>query len=236
MLKKIFYNRKIMVPIFIVIIVGLTLVALVPMFYTLFMGSGVKTEPINTERTEPASTELDGNWEVIQGNAHNYSSVGFTFGEVLPAEVTVTSGSTKHVSGQAEITDGTVESAAITVDMAELSTDKQVRDQNMKDKLFKTDQFPEATFELTEPVDLSALPEDGTLGEVELTGDLTIKDATKNVTAPFQAVRDGDTILLGGDIQINRLDFNVITPDMIAAKIEEEGAVNVRVALGKIEE
>ena len=43
MLKKIFYNRKIMVPIFIVIIVGLTLVALVPMFYTLFMGSGVKT-------------------------------------------------------------------------------------------------------------------------------------------------------------------------------------------------
>lgn len=235
MLKKIFYNRKIMVPIFIVIIVGLTLVALVPMFYKLFMGAGVKTEPINAEQTEPATTELDGNWEVIQGNVHNYSSVGFTFAEVLPAEETITSGSTSDVSGQAEIANGIVESALITVNMDELTTDKQVRDENMKTKLFETSAYPESTFELTEPVDLSNLPEDGSLGEVELTGDLTIKDQTQSVTAPFQAVRDGDTIVLGGDIQINRLDFNVITPDMIAAKIDEEGAVNIRLTLEKSE-
>lgn len=68
MLKKIFYNRKIMVPIFIVIIIGLTLVALVPMFYSIFTGPGVTTEPINAEKTKPASTEVDGNWEVVAGD------------------------------------------------------------------------------------------------------------------------------------------------------------------------
>lgn len=235
MLKKIFYNRKIMVPIFLVIIIGLTLVAFFPMIYTLIMGSGVKTEPINAERTSPASTELDGTWEVVQGNGHNYTSVGFTFAEILPAEQTVTSGSTKDVTGQAKISDGIVDSAAITVNMEDLTTDKQVRDQNMKDKLFETSTWPTSTFELTEPLDLNSLPEDGSLGEVEVTGDLTIKDQTQSITAPFSAVRDGDTIVLGGDLPINRLDYNVITPDMIAAKIDEEGDVNIRLTLEKSE-
>lgn len=236
MLKKIFYNRKIMVPIFIVIIVGLTLVAFAPMLYSIFTGPGVTTEPINADKTEPASTDLDGNWEVVKGNPSNYTSVGFTFAEILPAEQTVTSGSTNDVSGQAEISDSTVDSALITVNMDELTTDKQVRDENMKTKLFETAKYPEATFELTEPVDISSLPEDGSLGDVELTGDLTIKGETKSVTETFQAVRDGETILLGGNIPINRLDFNVITPDMIAAKIDEEGTIDIRLTMKKIED
>lgn len=235
MLKKIFYNRKIMVPIFIVIIVGLTLVALVPMFYSIFTGPGVTTEPINAEKTKPASTEVDGNWEVVAGNPNNSTSVGFTFAEILPAEQTVTSGSTTDVTGQAEISEQTIESALITVTMDGLTTDKKVRDENMKTKLFETSEFPESTFELTEPVDISAVPEDGSLADVELTGDLTIKGETKSVTETFQVARDGETILLGGNIPINRLDFNVITPDMIAAKIDEEGTVDIRLTVKKID-
>ena len=53
------------------------------------------------------------------------------------------------------------------------------------------------------------------------------------MTTDFQVVRDGDSIILGGDIPINRLDFGVETPEMIAAKISEVGEVNVRVTLQK---
>lgn len=233
MLKNIFYNRKIMVPIFIVAIVGLTLVALVPMFFSIFTGPGVTTEPINADKTKPASTEVDGEWKVVKGNPNNFTSVGFTFAEILPAEQTVTSGSTDKVTGQAEIADGTVESAMITIDMDELTTDKKVRDQNMKSKLFETGKFPESTFELTEPVDISAVPEDGSLSDIELTGDLTIKGKTETITETFQVARDGETILIGGNIPINRLDFDVVTPDMIAAKIDEEGTVDIRLTMKK---
>ena len=74
MLKKIFYNRKIMVPIFIVIIVGLTLVALVRCSQSLPAPSNHRAD--QRGKTKPASTEVDGNWEAVAGNPNNSTSVG----------------------------------------------------------------------------------------------------------------------------------------------------------------
>ena len=232
-MKKFFYNRKLVITIFVVLIVLLTAVAIGPMVYSLLKGAGVKTEPVSADGAKAASTELDGTWEVAKGRANNHTSVGFTFNEVLPAEKTTTSGSTTEVTGQADISDSTLKTATVTVDMDELTTDKKVRDQNMKSKLFEVDEFPVATFTLTEPADLSAVPDDGSTATVPLTGDLTIHGETKQVTNNFQVVRDADTVVLGGDIPVNRLDYGVETPEMIAAKISEVGAVNVRVTLQK---
>lgn len=232
-MKKLFYNRKLVITIFVVLIVLLTAVAIGPMVYSLLKGAGVKTEPVSADGAKAASTELDGTWEVAKGRANNHTSVGFTFNEVLPAEKTTTSGSTTEVTGQADISDSTLKTAAVTVDMDELTTDKKVRDQNMKSKLFEVDEFPVATFTLTEPADLSAVPDNGSAATVSLTGDLTIHGETKQVTNDFQVVRDADTVVLGGDIPVNRLDYGVETPEMIAAKISEVGAVNVRVTLQK---
>ena len=232
-MKKLFYNRKLVITIFVVLIVLLTAVAIGPMVYSLLKGAGVKTEPVSADGAKAASTELDGTWEVAKGRANNHTSVGFTFNEVLPAEKTTTSGSTTEVTGQADISDSTLKTATVTVDMDELTTDKKVRDQNMKSKLFEVDEFPVATFTLTEPADLSAVPDDGSAATVPLTGDLTIHGETKQVTNDFQVVRDADTVVLGGDIPVNRLDYGVETPEMIAAKISEVGAVNVRVTLQK---
>lgn len=69
--------------------------------------------------------------------------------------------------------------------------------------------------------------------KVKLTGDLTIKGKTKKVTQEFDVVRDGETIVMGGNIPVNRLDYGIETPEMIAAKIEKEGEVNIRVTLQK---
>ena len=80
-MKKLFYNRKLVITIFVVLIVLLTAVAIGPMVYSLLKGAGVKTEPVSADGAKAASTELDGTWEVAKGRANNHTSVGFTFNE-----------------------------------------------------------------------------------------------------------------------------------------------------------
>lgn len=233
MLRKLFYNRTLMISLFAVLIVLSTLVALGPLMYSLIMGSGVRTEGLNADGARPATTELDGRWEVVQGSAHNFSAVGFTIDEVLPAERTTTSGSTGGVSGSVLIEGSTLRSGDITVEMASLTTDKIVRDQNMKTKLFEVEKFPQSHFVLTEPVDLAGIPDDGTVGTATLTGELTIKGVSNPVSADFDVLRSGSQIIVAGDIPINRLDYDIITPEFIAATISEEGTVNIRLSLEK---
>lgn len=232
-MKSVFGNRKLVISVFVILILASTALALGPLVFSLVMGRGVKTEPINLDRVKAASTKLDGQWNVVKGSPYNFTSAGFTIDEILPADKRTTSGSTKEVTGQATISDSVVEEATITVDMTTLTTDKKVRDQNMKTKLFEVAKYPESTFELTERADLSSVPDDASPATIPLTGNLTIHGETQKVTTDFQVVRDGDTIILGGDIPINRLDFGIETPEMIAAKISEVGDVNVRVTLQK---
>ena len=40
-------------------------------------------------------------------------------------------------------------------------------------------------------------------------------------------------MIVAGDIPINRLDYGVETPELVAAKIAEEGEVNVRINMTK---
>lgn len=227
-------RRKSIIVIFVVLIVILAMLSVIPLLYRLVTGPGVKTEPLNDSGAKAASTPLDGQWHVVEGENPNITSVGFTFSEILPGDERVTSGSTGYVTGEAEISDSTLNSAMIEVDMNELSTDRDVRDVNMKDKLFETSKFPTATFALTEPVDVSQLPEDGTAGLIDVTGELTIKDHTELVDAQFQALRDGEMLIVSGEVEINREDFGVHSPDLIAAKIAENGTVDIRLSFSKI--
>ena len=72
-MKKLFYNRKLVITIFVVLIVLLTAVAIGPMVYSLLKGAGVKTEPVSADGAKAASTELDGTWEVAKGRANNHT-------------------------------------------------------------------------------------------------------------------------------------------------------------------
>ena len=227
-------RRKSIIVIFVVLIVILAMLSVIPLLYRLVTGPGVKTEPLNDSGAKAASTPLDGQWHVVEGKNPNITSVGFTFSEILPGDERVTSGSTGYVTGEAEISDSTLNSALIEVDMNELSTDRDVRDVNMKDKLFETSKFPTATFALTEPVDVSQLPEDGTAGLIDVTGELTIKGHTELVDAQFQALRDGEMLIVSGEVEVNREDFGVHSPDLIAAKIAETGTVDIRLSFSKI--
>ena len=226
-------KRRILIVAVSIFIVVAVVVAMVPLLMKLFMGNGVKTEGIESERVSAASTEIDGEWQVTNRPGSNFTSAGFTFDEVLPGERRTTSASTQGVTGFATIVDGTLTAGEITVDMQHLTSDSDVRDESVRQRMFHTEKYPEATFTVTEPADVSAVPDDGSIGSVELTGDLTIHGTTQPVTQRFDVARSGERLIVAGDIPINRLDYGVETPELVAAKIAEEGEVNVRVNLTK---
>ena len=225
-------KQKVLIAVVSVFAVFALLIAFVPLAINM-LGSGVKTEGIDHSALKPSSTDIDGEWSVSNRPNANRSAAGFTFNEVLPGERRETSGSTNGITGFATIEAGTLTAGKITVDMTNITTDSDVRDNNVRRKIFHTDQFPESTFELTEPVDVSELPTDADVGEVTLTGDLTIMGTTNSVTQTFEVARSGDNLIIAGDIPINRLDYGVDTPEFVAAKIAEEGEINIRINLAK---
>lgn len=215
-----------------IIIVLAVLVALIPLALNMF-GGGVRTEGIDAGAVREATTDVDGTWTVSNRPGANGSSAGFTFDEVLPGERRTTSGSTQGVKGAVVIESGTITSGEITVDMTTITTDSDVRDGNVRRKIFETDTYPEATFTVTEPADVSHLPGDGTVGQVELTGELTIHGQTNSVTHTFDAVRSGDHLVVAGDVPVTRADYGVDSPEFVAAKIADEGEINIRLNLTK---
>lgn len=226
--------NKIIVAIFVILIVALALVAVVPTLIALVMGPGDKTEGLTSEGAQPATTDINGEWHVVhqRGDA-NTTSVGFTFHEILPSDRRSTSGSTQAVDGGATIEEGTLTAGEIVVDMTEVSTDNERRDINVRTKIFHTDEYPEAVFTITEPVDVSEVPGDGTPGKVTLSGEMEIRGETRPLIHEFDILRDEDMVIVSGDIDINRHDFGVEAPEFVAAKIDDTGQLNIRIALAK---
>lgn len=204
-------------------------IALIP----LLTNPGVKTEQVDTSNAQPASTDIDGEWSVTYGKAPNISSAGFTFHEVLPGDKRITSGSTRSVSGNVSVKNSHLTSGTVTIDMADIHTDNQKRDTNVRSKIFETAKYPEASYEISQEVDLSAVPSDGISIELKIPGKLTIHGVTRDVTPDFTIIRDGNTVKVSTTIPINRLDFNVHTPEFVAAKIDENGEINVLLNLEK---
>ncbi|GAB3074599.1 hypothetical protein CAQUA_05900 [Corynebacterium aquatimens] len=215
------------------IIILLTVVAFVPLFYTLFQSPGIKTEGIDAKGAQPASTDVNGTWEVSRELGKNATSAGYTFYELLPGDERITSGSTQSVKGQLNVENGSLTAGEITVDMATITSDKDVRDENVRRKILHTDEYPESKFVLSEPADVTQLPDDGTVGTLTLTGDLTIHGTTKQITQEFNVLRTGDKVVVAADVPIKREDYGVESPDFVAAKIADEGEINLRVKFEK---
>lgn len=216
-----------------VAVVAMAIVIVGPVVYKLVTGDGVKTEGIRVESAPPASTDRNGTWVITdQGSSHT-SSVGFTFDELLPGSKRTTSGSTDQVSGEFTVADDHLTAGHVTVDMTTLKSDIDKRDVNVRMTIFSTDRYPEATFEVVRDVDLSTVPDDGSVVKVDVPGKLTIRGVTNDVTAPMDVVRTGDNVLMSTVLPVNRLDFNVRTPDFVAAKVADMGEINIRLVLEK---
>lgn len=210
-------------------IVGV-LMAFGPLVANYFSDRGLRTADI-TAGGEPASVGMDGSWHVVRGAGDNTSQAGYTFDEKLPAGSKTTSGRTEDVEGDVKIEDKKLTEGKITVDVASISSDVEKRDINVRKSILHTDKFPKATFTLTEPADVSNLPDDGTTEKVKVTGDLELRGKKNPVTAELKVLRTGEHVILQGNIPFKRSDFDIQTPQFVAATIADEGTIDLLLVL-----
>lgn len=125
-------------------------------------------------------------------------------------------GTTPGVTGEIRLNFGRpdlVEAAQFTVDMTGLRTDQNRRDNWLRDNAIQTARFPEATFVATA---VSGLPATYTEGEeisFQLTGDLTVRDVTNQVTFDVVAALAGNTLRGTATLPLQMTDFGIQPPD-----------------------
>jgi polyisoprenoid-binding protein YceI len=125
-------------------------------------------------------------------------------------------GTTPGVTGEIQLNQASaepVEGAQFTVDMAGLKTDQTPRNEWLEDNAIETSRFPESTFTMTS---VSGLPESINEGEeinFDLTGDLTVRDVTNEVTFAVTAVLTGDTLKGTAVLPLKLTDFGIEPPN-----------------------
>jgi polyisoprenoid-binding protein YceI len=163
---------------------------------------------------------IDGSWAVSDG-----SQAGYRVAEVLFGQDTEAVGRTTGVTGQLLITGTTIDSATFEVDMTTVSSDQGRRDNQFRTRIMDTDAYPTATFELTEPIDLEAVPDDLEQVTVTATGELTLRGVTNEVTFELTAQRNGDTIEVTGAVPVAFADYEIPDASFGPATVGDSGEI-----------
>lgn len=224
--------RKGIVTLVVVTVVALAIAIVGPPVYRLLTSEGLQTASIADGSGEPATVGVDGHWDVVSGAGENSSEAGYTFDEVLPGQEKSTSGRTSSVSGSLVVNDGILEEGKVTVDVDSIESDIEKRDIHVRDNILHTDQYPEATFTISDPVDLSSLPEDGSVDTVTVNGELTMHGKTNDVTAELTVLRTGENVIVEGQVPVEREAFGIVSPEFVASQIAEEGTVDLLLVFG----
>jgi polyisoprenoid-binding protein YceI len=188
------------------------------------------TAPDVTDATVVAAPTggADGVWVIGPGSA-----VGYRVVEVLFGQDTEGVGRTDQISGQFTITGAQVTDASFEVDMRTLVSDEDRRDNQFNGRLMETATFPTATFVLTSPIELGAVPADGTRITATATGDLTLRDVTKAVTFDVQAQKDGETVQVVGSTDIVFADYGIPQPDAPGITTQDHGLLEFDLHLAR---
>src|SRR6478672_6892087 len=148
--------------------------------------------------TAPATAAVEGAWTVSKDG----TVVGYRVGEVLFGQSTTAVGRTDAVTGELTISGTTATAASFTTDLTKVSSDQGNRDRQFQGRIMDTATYPTATFKLTSPIALTAIPQDLVKVTEKATGDLTLRGKTRSVTFDVVARRNGDKIEVNGSIPI----------------------------------
>jgi len=179
-----------------------------------------------TPGTTVTANDLDGSWKVVAGTSPDETVAGYRVNEVFLAgsRKATANGRTNDVTGTLTVADGKVTEGEFTVDMTTLTSDQSQRDNQLRTRGLQTDQFPKATFKITEPITLPKIT-DGKTFEVSATGDLTLHGVTKPVTIELQARSSGDTFTVQGSAPVVMADFDIEPPSNAGMlEVEDHGS------------
>lgn len=228
------HRRRWLVTTLVAVVVAVGLIVGGPWFYARVLAPEARapltlTTPTATPTAEPdvppATLDVEGAWQVGAGSA-----AGYRLGEVLSGEQVTVVGRTEQVTGSATVTAGQLTEATVVVDAASIATDESARDAFFR-RALDTTTFPEATFVLAAPVDVSAV---GTaVGPVAVTasGTLTFHGVSQAVTAELQVQRTAEGIEVAGQVPVTLEAFGLEAPDLGFVTVEPAGAVELLLVL-----
>jgi polyisoprenoid-binding protein YceI len=177
---------------------------------------------------------LDGTWTVDTsiGSFSDFSSsfVGYRVNETLAQNrANVAVGRTPVVSGSLVLQGSTIPSVEITANLSRLTSDDDRRDGRLHEQAIETDRFPTATFKLTTPIELGAVPVDGQAITATAVGELTLHGVTKTVSIPIQATLSGDVVTVTGTLDIVFADYSIERPtSFFVLSIEDHGVMELQ--------
>jgi len=155
--------------------------------------------------------------------------VGFRLQEELNGIGSTTAvGRTPEVSGTMTIDGTTVTAVSVEANMDAITTNDSRRDDNAR-RALGTDEFPVATFELTQPIELGDAAASGEAVAVTAIGDLTIHGTTLPVEIPLEAQLVDGVVVVVGSVDVVFADYGVSVPDApIVVSAEDHGVIELQ--------
>lgn len=172
------------------------------------VAASADTSPVDAaDAADRSPADLDGTWTIGAG-----SQAGYRVEEVLAGQSTVAVGRTDSVTGSLTISENTVTAADITVQVADIASDNGQRDRQFTGRIMNADQFPTATFTLTEPLTLDLTLDDG--ATLSTTGSLDLHGVAKEVTFPLTVQLTDSGLAATGTIDIAYADYGINNPSV----------------------
>lgn len=184
-----------------------------------------------TTGAAPPDGQPDGTWQVTPGVGETddeRSFVGYRVQENLRAVDQTTTGRTAAVTGTLVLSGEEVTEVDVTADLTRLESNQAMRDNSIRSDGLQTDEFPQGTFSLTEPIRLPGAPEAGTTVDAEAKGELTLHGETNEVTIPLEARWDGTHIQVTGTVPIEFTDYGITPPNRAGiVTVEPRGEIDI---------
>jgi polyisoprenoid-binding protein YceI len=162
--------------------------------------------------------DIDGTWTIdTESGDFDFESATGTFAgfrideELANIGASTAVGRTGDVSGTFTIEANVVTDARFEVDLTTITTNESRRDGRVQEAL-ETSEFPTATFELTEPIELGNGAASGESVSVTAIGELAVHDVFQEVEIPMEAQLIDGTVVLVGSIDQALADYDVDAP------------------------
>jgi polyisoprenoid-binding protein YceI len=199
--------------------------------YWFLIRSDAAAKPKITATKTTAGGDVNGAWKLtandgrgsfVQYRVHEQFAQG-----LLDNEAT---GRSTDVTGSLTVDGPTVTGIEVTANLAALKSDREFRDNALKNRGLETDRFPTARFVGDGPVTLPSAPVKGTTVTVDVPGRLTLHGVTRSVTAPVEARWDGRTIQVVVRALAIRLGDYSITPPTGGpiAEVDDHGDLELK--------
>lgn len=176
-----------------------------------------------TTTTSDAATGSDAPAGGEVWNITDASELGYRVTEILFGVDTEGVGRTNQITGSLVIDGTQVATAEFVVDVASISSDDSRRDGQFRGRIMSTDEFPEAVFTLTEPIELGTEAIEGATVDASATGELTLRGVTNPVTFDVSARLENGRIGVLGDIPVVFADYDIANPSTSGITTDDEG-------------